>query len=57
MLEEYPDLLTVEDMARILRVHKNTVYVQLQRGELPSVKIGRRIYVPKKWLLDSLAVK
>lgn len=57
MLEQYDDLLTVEDMARILRVHKNTIYEQMRKGELRHVKIGRRIYVPKKWLLDSLTVK
>lgn len=55
MLEQYDDLLTVEDLAHILRVHKNTVYEQLRKGEFHHVKIGRRIYVPKKWLIETLS--
>lgn len=56
MLDNYPDFLTVDDVAAILHVHRNTVYEQIKRGEVKAVKIGRRVYVPKKWLVEALTV-
>lgn len=35
------ELLTVEDVADILKVGRTTIYELLNSGALPSVKIGR----------------
>lgn len=40
------DLLTVEEVAKLLKAHTNTVYKMCRQGRLPSVKIG------KKWRID-----
>jgi excisionase family DNA binding protein len=40
------DLLTVEEVAKILRAHTNTVYKMCRLGELPAAKIG------KEWRID-----
>lgn len=46
-LEDMPDLLTVEELARFLRVNRNTVYGAIQAGLIHHVRLGRAIRVPK----------
>jgi excisionase family DNA binding protein len=33
-------LLTIPEVARLLRVHRDTVYRKIQRGELLAVRLG-----------------
>jgi excisionase family DNA binding protein len=47
MLDEAPDVLTPEETAKLLRIGRNAAYEAIQRGDIPSVRIGRRILVPK----------
>ena len=42
-----PTVLTVVEVAKILRIGKISVYQAIQRGEVPSIRIGRRILIPK----------
>ena len=37
---------TVEEAARMLGISRSLAYDALKRGDIPSVKIGRRILVP-----------
>jgi len=39
------DLLTVKEVAALLRVGLTTAYALLKAGEIPSVKIGRQYRV------------
>jgi len=42
-----PDLLTVEELAELLRVSPSAIHTQRLRGELPGafgVKLGRRLF-------------
>ena len=41
-MKKEDNLITVAEVARILNVSKTTVWRVLQRGELPSVRIGKR---------------
>ncbi|HZO89784.1 MAG TPA: helix-turn-helix domain-containing protein [Chthonomonadaceae bacterium] len=47
-------MLTVEEAAAVLRVGRNTVYEAIRSGEVPSLRIKRRILVPKSALLHLL---
>lgn len=38
-------LLTVQDVADLLKIKKNTVYELIKRGELPSTKVGKQIRI------------
>jgi len=38
---------TVEEAARILGLGRNTAYVAARRGELPTIRIGKRMIVPR----------
>lgn len=46
-MDERPDVLTVSEVARLLRVATRTVYVLLEQGKLHGVKIGRVWRVPR----------
>lgn len=52
MFEQYPDLLTVAELQDILQVGRYTAYRLIKTGAIPSVKIGRKIRVPKRGVVD-----
>ena len=53
-LTDAPDLLTVEEAAKLLRIGRGTAYAAINTNELPHVRIGRRILVPKAALIERL---
>ena len=53
-LARLPVMLTVKEVAAILRVGRNQLYQAIARGELRAVRIGRTIRIPKTALLDLL---
>ena len=40
-------VLTVEEAAAVLRISRQSAYAAARAGELPTVKIGRRLLVPR----------
>lgn len=40
--------LSIDEVAEILGISRGLVYGLVARGELPSIRFGRRILVPKK---------
>ena len=46
--------LTVEQAGRLLGVGRNLAYEAVARGDIPSVRIGRRILVPRAALMAML---
>ena len=48
MFEEYDELITVEDMQRLLGIGKNTAYELLRLGKVKCFRIGRIYKIPKK---------
>lgn len=39
--------LTVEEAARVLGIGRNSAYEAVRRGEIPTIRIGRRFIVPR----------
>ena len=39
--------ITVEEAAKILGVSRGSAYVAVREGEIPSVRIGGRIVIPR----------
>jgi excisionase family DNA binding protein len=39
--------MTVEEAARALGINRNSAYEAARNGELPAIRIGRRLLVPK----------
>lgn len=56
MLESYNDLLTYEEVRSILHVGRNYVYKKAKSGELPNLKFGNKVYIPKKILIEYMLV-
>jgi excisionase family DNA binding protein len=54
-LQQLPDALTVPEAARVLRIGRNSAYEAIRRQEIPSVRLGRRLLVPKQALLRLLS--
>jgi excisionase family DNA binding protein len=50
-LTEYPDILTVGEMAELLRVSKITVYHLIKAGQIAAFKIGRQYKCPKLFIV------
>ena len=48
-------LLTVNEAARLLRLSRAFTYELVNRGDLPAVRFGRRVLVPRAALEGSLA--
>lgn len=47
--------VTVEEAARLLGIGRNSAFAAVQRGEIPALRIGRRVLVPRAALERLLA--
>lgn len=52
MFNEYPDIMTVEQVAAALHIGKNTAYNLVNSHQIGSKRIGRKIIIPKSCLID-----
>lgn len=52
MFEDYPDILTTEDLRNALNIGKNQAYSLLKDGTIKSFKIGRVHKIPKANLIS-----
>lgn len=57
MFTDYDEILTVEEVAELLYIGKNTAYALLNSGELRAFRIGRTWRIPKKFLADYIVKK
>lgn len=51
-MEQIPVVLTVEQLADILGIAKNTAYDFVRSGRIKSVRVGRQIRISKIALMD-----
>ncbi len=49
-IDQLPLMLTVREVAQILRIGRNEAYAAVADGSLPSVRIGRSIRIPRNSL-------
>lgn len=56
-IQDYPDILTVEEASELLGICTKTVYNMIKRGELKTQKVGRLIRIPKSYLLSYLGIE
>ena len=54
LLEQYPDVLTIDDVCAILRVARKTVYALVRSGDLPSRRLGRLYRISKHHMIAYL---
>lgn len=51
---EYPDVLTIEQLQNALGIGRSTAYKLINNGDIQSIRIGRAIRIPKRYILDYL---
>jgi excisionase family DNA binding protein len=49
-----PTVFTVDEVAKILRIGRISAYQAIERGDVPSIRIGRRILIPRAALEQML---
>jgi len=47
MFKEYPDVVNVSELQKMLGVGRNTAYTLLKNNKIPSIRIGRVHKIPK----------
>ena len=54
LLKKYPAVLSISDVAEILNVTPATVRRHIKTNDLPHIKVGRLVRIPKDSLIDYL---
>lgn len=52
MFEAYPDVVDVPTMAKMLKIGKNFAYELVNSGKIRCLKIGRKIRIPKVYIIS-----
>lgn len=50
-LDELPDFCSLEELSRVLQISRSTAYRMAAQGSIPSLRVGRRVIVPKEHLV------
>ena len=56
-LQELPPTISVEEAGELLGISRRSAYRAAARGQLPTLRIGRRLLVPTQRLLDLLGLE
>ena len=56
IFNNYPEILTVEEMSKVLGVSVKTGYKLLKENKIPSIKVGRSYRIAKVNLLSYLKI-
>ena len=50
--EHIPDVLTIPELQKVLRVGRSTAYRLIKTSELRCIRIGRSIRIPREYVLE-----
>lgn len=56
MLENYPDILTFDQLCEALQIGRSLAYSLLQSGQIESKVIGRAYRIPKRYILQYMGL-
>lgn len=52
IFQHYSDIVTVPELAKMLRIGRNSAYDLANSGKLKVVKVGNQIRIPKSSVLE-----
>lgn len=52
MFDNYPDIVTVEDVMVMIGIGKSSVYALLRSNQIRHVRVGRKYIIPKQSIMD-----
>jgi excisionase family DNA binding protein len=55
-IPELPATVSVDEAARLLGVSRSAAYRAAAAGDIPTLRLGRRLYVPTARLLELLGI-
>ena len=55
--DELPATISIDHASEILGVSPRTAYRAANRGQIPTLRIGRRLFVPTARFLDMLGIE
>jgi excisionase family DNA binding protein len=47
-MSDAPVVMRVEEVAELLEISRSSAYEAVRRGQIPSIRVGRRIRVPRR---------
>ena len=53
-LQHLPPVLSIPEVAKLLKIGRNTAYELARQGQIPTIKLGRRLVVPTPRIIDLL---
>ena len=56
IFSEYSDIVTVDEVMKMLRLGKNTVYKLLKDDKIMNVKVGARYVIPKQSVIEFVSI-
>ena len=56
-LDDLPLVLRVDDLMPVLDIGRNTAYELIRSGQIRSVRVGRKLRIPKQAVEEFLAGK
>ena len=52
MFSEYKDVVSVDDVTKMLHLSRVTVYKLLKAGRIRTLKVGKKYIIPKQSIID-----
>lgn len=52
MFAEYDDIVSIEDVMKMLRIGRSNVYKLLREKEIKHIRIGVKYIIPKKSIVE-----
>lgn len=54
--EDFPDVMTVVEAAKLLRISSNTAYEMIRQKKIPAIRMGHKLLISKKALMAMMEV-
>lgn len=55
MLEKYKDVLTTRELCELLPLGRSKIYELLRKGIIRNIRIGKKIIIPKTFVVEFLS--
>jgi len=55
MFSDFSDVVTVSELAEMLKIGRNTAYELIRCGAVHSIKVGRQIRISKQAVIEYIA--
>ena len=53
MFEDYPDIVTIEDLQKMLRIGRNAAYGLIKDGTIKTIRVSpRKVIIPKTSVIN-----